>query len=192
MHCSLPMQLTVKNMVCPRCISAVEAIISSLQLTDASVILGQITLPRALTAAEKITLAHQLSLQGFELIDDHKSQLIEQIKTIVITEIHHKPGPLQQNWPALLAQQIAHDYKYISQLFSSVMGITLEQYIIRQKTEKAKELIIYDQLSVKEIAYLLGYSSTAHLGNQFKQVTGMTPGQFKKQGSLHRKPIDSW
>ena len=144
-------------------------------------------------APEKLTeIDHLLTRHGFERIDDKKSLLLEQIKATVIDTIHHRDHfEMNINWSHFLSEKLAYDYSYLSNLFSSVTGITLEQYIIRQKIEKVKEYLFYDELSVKEIAFKLGYSSVAHLSAQFKKVTGLTPTAFKESRETgNRKPLD--
>lgn len=127
---------------------------------------------------------------GFERFDDKKNRIIQIVKNIVIENLHHNEGEINHNWSELVASQLDYEYNYISNLFSSIEGITLEQYIIRQKIEKVKELLFYDELSLKEIAWKLGYNSAAYLSNQFKKVTGITPGQFRKQLNKKRKHLD--
>ncbi len=131
---------------------------------------------------------------GFERIDDRKARLIESLKNKVIQMIHHTDRvDLKVNWSSLLSEELHYEYNYLSNLFSSVEGITLEQYIIRQKIEKVKELLFYDELNLSEIANRLGYSSVAHLSAQFKKVTGFTPSEMKKSRNIdqNRKPLDS-
>jgi AraC family transcriptional regulator len=131
---------------------------------------------------------------GFERIDDRKARLIEAIKKKVIQTIHHSSKvDLKTNWSSVLAEELHYDYNYLSNLFSSVEGITLEQYIIRQKIEKAKELLFYDELNLSQIASQLGYSSVAHLSSQFKKVTGFTPSELKKSRNVEssRRTLDS-
>lgn len=131
---------------------------------------------------------------GFERIDDRKSRLIESIKNKVIQKIHHTDTIDRKfNWSTVLSEELHYEYNYLSNLFSSVEGVTLEQYIIRQKIERAKELLFYDELSLSEIADRLGYSSVAHLSGQFKKITGFTPSDLKKSRNLdqNRKPLDS-
>jgi AraC-like DNA-binding protein len=127
---------------------------------------------------------------GFELIDDKRSKLIEQIKTYIIETVQYKEEPRQKRFSELLSQHLHHDYSYLSKLFSEVEGITIEQYVINQKIEKVKELLLYDELSLSQIAFQLGYSSTAHLSAQFKKLTGFTPSQFKQMGVQSRKALD--
>lgn len=180
-------------MVCPRCIKAVHQIFDQLKLETEEVCLGGATLPKELSEQQLVELDLRLARDGFERISDKKSQLLESIKTTVIETIHHQNHfNFNVNWSDFLAEQLNHDYHYLSTLFSSVTGITLEQFIIKQKIEKVKELLIYDQLSAKEIAFKLGYSSVAHLSAQFKKVTGMTPSAFKQSRNLDgRRSLDS-
>ena len=131
---------------------------------------------------------------GFERIDDRKARLIESVKSKIIQMIHHSDKVnMKFNWSDVLAEELHYEYNYLSNLFSSVEGITLEQYIIRQKIEKVKELLFYDELSLSEIADRLDYSSVAHLSSQFKKVTGFTPSELKKSREIDqsRKPLDS-
>ncbi len=124
------------------------------------------------------------------MIDDRRSKTIEKIKTFIINAVHYTEEQPHKNFSELLSQHLQHDYSYLSKLFSEVEGITLEQYTIQQKIEKVKELIIYDELSLSQIAFQLGYSSTAHLSAQFKKITGLTPTHFKKPGDKQRKSLD--
>lgn len=185
--------LTIKNMVCPRCISAVAQVMSALEIKVKNIRLGAVELEGELLDEKTLTQLDQMLFErGFERIDDKKSQLLERIKTLIIEAIHHQDHfQLAINWSDYLSEKLNYDYQYLSTLFSSVLGVTLEQYIIKQKVEKVKEHLHYDQLAMKEIAFKLGYSSVAHLSSQFKKVTGMTPSEFKKGNSaIGRKPID--
>lgn len=186
------MNLHIRNMVCNRCIAAVEQVFEELKLKDVRVSMGVATIEeKQLTATKEAQLKAKLTALGFELIDDKKSKLIESIKNIIIKKIHHEDLS-EQNlaWSGIISKELNYEYKYLSRLFSSVEGITIEQYIILQKTEKVKELIVYDELTLSEIAWKLGYSSVAHLSNQFKKVTGMPPKDFKRIGTQRRKPLD--
>lgn len=175
-------------MVCQRCITAVTSLIQDHHYNIESITLGEINLKQDITEKEKNALAIDLQKIGFELIDDKNSRLIIQIKKLIIDQIHHLINQPKTNWSDFIGESLNHDYKYLSRLFSSIEGLTIEQYIIRQKIEKAKELIFYDELNLSEIANRLDYSSVAHLSGQFKKITGMTPSIFKKNGV--RKPID--
>ena len=186
------MRLFIKNMVCQRCILAVKSEAEKLGILNAEISLGQMKFHKAEPDAqvmEKFKLA--LRNLGFEIIDDKRSRLIEQVKNIVIEKIHHNQDELRNNWSEIIAAELHYEYNYISNLFSSVEGITIEQYIIRQKIEKVKELLFYDELTLTEISYRMGYSSAAYLTNQFKKVSGMTPGQFRKLLFKNRSPIDN-
>jgi AraC family transcriptional regulator len=135
-----------------------------------------------------------LESEGFELLDDRNSQTIAQIKKLVVNEIHHAADkkPETMNFSDFLARETGHEYSQLSKLFSSVEGITIEKYIIAQKIERVKELLVYNELSFSEIAWQMGYSSTQHLSNQFKQVTGLTPTLFKTERQTHkRKHLDA-
>lgn len=143
-----------------------------------------------LTKEQQVKLADVLRAVGFQLIDDKRSKLIEQIKTFIIDTIHYKEEQPKKNFSELIAKHLHHDYSYLSNLFSEVEGITIEQYIINQRIEKVKELLMYGELSLSQIAFELGYSSTAHLSNQFKKLTGLTPSKFKQMGRHSRQSLD--
>ena len=177
-------------MVCPRCITAVSAILDKLAIPYKIIKLGEVYLERKPDEATKKVLAEELINSGFSLINDRKSQLIEQMKSLVIERIHHSNESLDIKWPEYINRMLHLDYKYLSSLFSSVESITFEQYIINQKIELVKELIAYDELSLSEIAFQMNYSSPAYLSNQFKKVTGMNPSQFKKRIVKNRKSLD--
>lgn len=184
------MKVYVKNMVCHRCILAVETILDNLNLNYKGVILGEIELQDTLKDDERNRLSQKLQQIGFELIDDKKHQVIERIKSLIITHIHHDKELLKVNLSDFLSSELGYEYNYLSNLFSDVEGTTIEKYVILQKIEKVKELIVYDELSLKEIASQLGYSSVAYLSNQFKKVTGLTPSHFKSIGQQKRVPLD--
>ena len=178
-------------MVCNRCIAAVKAVLEKQELDILSIGLGEVEISGTqLDPARKNGLADELLSTGFELIDDRRSRIIEKIKNVVINHIHHSESSLKYKYSEVISGELHYDYPYLSNLFSEVEGITIEQYIIRQKTEKIKEYIVYDELSLSEIADKMGYSSVAHLSSQFKKVTGFTPGYFKKTGAANRKPLD--
>lgn len=177
-------------MVCPRCISAISNILKQLEIPYVSIKLGEVKLVSALNSNIKSGLSQSLQNSGFSLIDDRKSQLIEQMKTLVVDKIHYSPEGLDLKWADYISQNLHLDYKYLSSLFSSVESITFEQYIINHKIERIKELIVYDELTLSEIAFKLNYSSVSYLSNQFKKVTGMTASQFKKSVDKNRKSLD--
>ena len=185
--------LYIKNMVCDRCIMVVKNELEKLGISPASVSLGEAQLHEDVSAELQNKIDQSLSAVGFERIDDRKGRLIESIKKKIIALIHHADHVDRKfNWSDILSDALHYDYNYLSNLFSSVEGITLEQFIIRHKIEKAKELLFYDELTLSEIAHRLGYSSVAHLSAQFKKVTGFTPSELKKSRQLDRlrKPID--
>lgn len=187
-------ELYIKNMVCQRCILVVRQELVKLGLEPVMVDLGSVKLTEGLSEAIKSELSARLRSQGFELLDDAKTRLIERIKNIIISKIHHEEIlDIKVNWSDLLVDQIHQDYNSLSTLFSTLEGITLEQYIIRQKIERVKELLFYDELNLSEISYKLGYSSVQHLSTQFKKITGETPSHYKKSrtGENSRKPLDS-
>jgi AraC-like DNA-binding protein len=155
-----------------------------------SITLGEVELSVALSEEEKAILNLDLQKFGFELIDDKRSRLISQIKSIIIEWVHQYNCKLPTNLSDHLSAKLLHDYSYLSNLFSETEGTTIEKYYIAQKIEKVKELLVYDQLSLSEISHLLNYSSVAHLSSQFKKVTGLTPSHFKNIKVLKRKPLD--
>lgn len=183
--------LHIKNMVCGRCIRVVNEELEKLGLHIHHTELGKVEVADSLRAEQVNTTRSVLENSGFELLDDKKAKIIGQIKTFVINKVHYnhdKPDAL--NFSELLEREMGMDYSYLSTLFSSVEGITIEKYMIHQKIGRVKELLVYDELSLSEIAFKLGYSSVAHLSSQFKKVTGLTPGSFKYIQDEKRKPLD--
>ena len=144
-----------------------------------------------LSSARKQKLDKELARLGFEIIDDKYAREMERIKNLVIDVIQNQDlSERKPQWPELITGAIPYEYKYISRLFSALEGFSIEQYIIRQKIEKVKELIVYDEISLSEIAWRLGYSSVAHVSSQFKKVTGMSPSEFRETGVAARKALD--
>lgn len=185
-----PEILHIKNMVCDRCIMAVKNILEQQGLQALSVELGLAILSGQITEKQRRTLKQSLEAWGFELIDDKRSQLIEQIKNTIIELVHYNNNELKTNLSDYLASKLNRDYSSLSKLFSEATNTTIEKYLIAQKIERVKELLVYDELSLSEIADLLNYSSAAYLSAQFKSVTGLTPGHFKKIKENKRKPLD--
>ena len=187
--------LYIKNMVCNRCIMVVKQELERQGLHPEKVTLGEASVREDnLSDDQQDRLDSGLINLGFERIDDRKARLIESIKNKIIQMIHHTDKvDLKFNWSDVLSEEVHYEYNYLSNLFSSVEGITLEQYIIRQKIERVKELLFYDELNLSEIADKLGYSSVAHLSGQFKKITGLTPSEMKKSRDIdqNRKPLDS-
>ena len=183
--------LFIKNMVCNRCIMVVQNELDKFDLEVKNIRLGEVILDKEPTTKEKDKLEKALILLGFEVIDDRKSLIIEKIKNIIIDLVHHQDNDTKKNISDILSSKLHHDYNYLSNLFSEVEGTTIEKYFIAQKIEKVKELLVYDELSLSEIAFRLNYSSVAYLSNQFKKVTGLTPSHFKQIKADKRKPLDS-
>lgn len=182
--------LYIKNMVCRRCVMAVEDLLERLGLHPVSIDLGSASIEEDITPEMKGRIAAELEKIGFELIDDRKSRLIEQIRSEVIRLVHYSGEGIRTNLSDYLSSKLNRDYGYLSKLFSEVSGTTIEKYFIAQKIERAKELLAYGELSLNEIADLLGYSSAAYLSAQFKSVTGLTPSYFRKGKRGMRKPLD--
>lgn len=180
----------IKNMVCNRCIMVVQNELKKLNLDVQSVGLGRVDLNTPINKEEMQKLEKALVSLGFELIDDRKSKIIESIKNTIIDLVHQQEDQIKVNLSDLLSSKLKLDYGYLSSLFSQVEGITIEKYFILQKIEKVKELLVYDELSLSEIAYRLNYSSVAYLSNQFKKITGLTPSHFKQIKEQKRKPLD--
>jgi AraC-like DNA-binding protein len=169
-------------MVCHRCKLAVENELTKIGLTPLQIELGEVVLKEdALSKEQEEQLSADLEAIGFELLDDKRKKLIEKIKTLIVESVHYNKHPENKNYSDLIAQQLHHDYSYLSKLFSETEGITIEQFIINQKIEKVKELLVYDEMNLSEIAFELNYSSVAHLSSQFKKITGITPSKFKKK-----------
>ena len=180
----------IKNMVCDRCIMVVQNELEKLGLDAKNIKLGEVILSKEITSLEKENLSKTLEPLGFEVIDDKKGRIIEKIKNIIIDLVHHQDSAVKTNLSDVLSDKLHHDYNYLSNLFSEVEGTTIEKYFIAQKVEKVKELLVYDELLLSEIANRLNYSSVAYLSNQFKKVTGLTPSHFKQIKEDKRKPLD--
>ncbi len=186
------MELLVKNMVCDRCIRTVREELEKTGLKVSEIELGRVVIDGEPDEKLMETIRTILTRNGFELIDDKKAALVDHIRKLIIEEVQHLKGnkPEHMNFSEYLAQKIGYDYSYISHLFSSETDQTIEQYIIAQRIEKVKEWLSYNEMTISEIAWKLGYSSVAHLSNQFKKATGMTPAAYKSGGSLPRIALD--
>jgi len=184
------MRLYVKNMVCNRCIMVVKNEFEKLGYAPLAVQLGEVEIKEELSSAQITEIDNRLKEFGFELIDNTKSRIIEKIKTSIVQLIHHSNEDVKVNYSQYIESQLNKDYVYLSGLFSEVEGTTIEKYIIHQKIEKVKELLVYDELTLSEIAYQMGYSNVAYLSSQFKKVTGLTPSHFKQVKENKRKPLD--
>lgn len=188
----MPTIVLVKNMVCHRCILSVEDILQNESIPFQKVIFGEIDLNEALSPGQKDRLIKRFAAVGFELIDNHSTALIEKIKQLVIKRARNETGEMENHIKLshYLSGSVNHEYTYISSLFSAVEGRTIENYFIEQRIEKAKELLVYGQLTLSQIAFDLEYSSVAHLSAQFKKITGLTPTYFKEIGVARRKALD--
>lgn len=178
-------------MVCPRCISAVELILKSEEIPFHKVELGEVNLNEPLSNQQRERLEKQLLVLGFELIDNRRQVMVDKIKKTVMIYLDGMGDGEKKKLSAVVSAELLHEYTYLSDLFSTVEGLTIESYLIRLRIEKAKEWLVYGELTLSEIAWRLGYSSVQHLSNQFKKVTGLTPTHFKQIGAGKRLAIDS-
>lgn len=177
-------------MVSNRCKMAVKEELNKLGLHFIVVDLGEVEIMEELTLDQHDGLKTALLKSGLELMDDKKSILIEKIKNVITEMIHYSDDAVKVNYSFFISEKLGYDYTYLSNLFSMVKGITIQQYIIMHKIEMAKELLLYDELNLTEISYKLHYSSVAHLSNQFKKITGLSPSQFKQLKDYKRSPIE--
>lgn len=184
------MTIFVKNMVCDRCIRAVRQAAEAAGLHPLDVELGEVNLAEPPAPEQLARFRETLRAAGFELLDDKRQQLVGRIKAAVVDLVHRRNDDRKVNLSDFLTEKLARDYGSLSALFSEVEGTTIEQFLIRQKVERVKELLVYDELSLSEIADLLHYSSVAHLSSQFKKVTGLTPSHFKRIREQKRVPLD--
>jgi AraC family transcriptional regulator len=184
--------LMVKNMVCNRCVLSVEDILKRESIPFHQVTVGEIHLCDKLPEAKRQLLKGQLEKIGLELIDSHMGGLIEKIKQLVIKKARNEVGDKgrKEKLSSYLVSHLHHEYTYLSTLFSDTEGRTIENFFIHHRIEKAKELLVYGQLNLSEIAFELDYSSVAHLSGQFKKITGLTPSHFKEIGTAKRKTLD--
>ncbi|MBC7946880.1 MAG: helix-turn-helix domain-containing protein [Chitinophagaceae bacterium] len=184
------MKLYIKNMVCIRCKMVVKEELTKLGVPYTTVELGEAEIRESLTPEQTALFRIALLKSGLELMDDKKSVLIEKIKNIIIELVHYSEEPLIVKFSEYLAQKLHHDYTYMANLFSEVQGTTIEKFIIAHRIERVKELLVYDELSLTEIAYQMHYSSVSHLSNQFKKVTGLTPSHFKSLKDKRRSMLE--
>ena len=184
------MKLFVKNMVCHRCILAVEQILVDMKYTAVEIKLGEVEIKETLGDQALLKLTEKLEAIGFELLNDKERQLVAQIKALLVALLQEEYFALETPLSTYLASELNREYLNLTQLFSQMESTTIEQYFIKLKIEKVKELLVYDELSLKEIAFRLNYSSVAHLSTQFKKITGMTPTEFKQVTTPHRRQLD--
>lgn len=191
LYCKLKkMTIYIKNMVCSRCKMVVKTILEKLGLHPVQVELGEVTLQENDISDIKEQLKQELQSFGFDLLDNKKTKTIEKIKNRIVDLVQNKNSNLQITLSDYLVQELHQDYSALSNLFSQVEGITIEKYYIIQKIEKVKELLVYDELSLSEIAFQLNYSSVGYLSNQFKKVTGLTPSHFKSMQTIKRRSLE--
>lgn len=184
------MKLYIKYMVSLRCKMMVKEELKKLGLHFIVVDLGEIDIMEDITLDQRKALKIGLLESGLELMDDKKAVLIEKIKNVIIEMVHYSDELPKTNYSDYISEKLNHDYTYLSNIFSEVKGITIQQFIIVHKIERAKELLLYDELNLTEISYKLNYSSVAHLSNQFKKITGLTPSHFKQLKDKRRNPIE--
>ena len=177
-------------MVCIRCKMVVKAELAKLGLHYVTVDLGEVEILENITPAQTEQFKEALLKSGLELMDDKKSVLIQMIKNVIVELVHYSTEPLAINFSEYLSQKLNHNYTYLANLFSEVQGTTIEQFLITHKIERVKELLVYDELNLTEIAYLLHYTSVSHLSTQFKKVTGLTASHFKQLKDKRRSMLD--
>jgi YesN/AraC family two-component response regulator len=178
------MKIYIQNMVCIRCKMVVKSELEKLGLHHISVDLGEVEILEDLSTEQLDQLNSALKKTGLELMDDKKSILVEKVKAAIIELVHYTDEQIKSNLSDYLSEKLDYNYTYLANLFSEVKGTTIEQFYLSHKIEKVKELLVYDELNLTEIAWKLHYSSVAHLSNQFKKMTGLTPTHFK---NLRRK-----
>lgn len=185
------MKLYIKYMVSLRCKLVVKSEMQKLGLHYTSIELGMVETLEDLTEELKQQLKSNLAVSGLELLDDVKSILVDKVKNVIIEMIHYSDEVPKVNYSDYISKILGYDYTYLSNLFSEVKGITIQHFIISHKIERAKELILYNEMNLTEISYILHYSSVAHLSNQFKKVTGMSPSYFKKLGKKRKGNLEN-
>lgn len=178
-------------MVCIRCKMVVKDELAKLGLHYTTVELGEVEVQENISTNQRNQFKIALLKSGLELMDDKKSVLIQKVKNVIIELVHYSEEPLKVKFSEFLSQQLNHDYTYLANLFSEVQGTTIEKFLITHKIERVKELLVYDELSLTEIAYRMHYSSVAHLSNQFKKVTGLTPSHFKQLKDKRRSMLEN-
>lgn len=184
-------EILIKNMVCPRCIKVVKESIEKIDLEVLSIQLGRATIKNSKGPIDLISIKRILEAEGFELLENKNSILVEKIKSSMIDLIYNQRiENVKIKFSDFISKETGKDYHYLSTVFSSVQKVTIERYFILQKIERAKELLSYNELSLGEIALKLGYSSISHFSNQFKRIIGVSPIQFRRDGSQNREFID--
>jgi AraC-like DNA-binding protein len=185
------MRLYIKYMVSLRCKMIVKEELEKLGLHAMVIDLGMVEIPEEITEAQREQLRENLKHSGLELLEDKKGIIIERIKSVINEMIHYSDEVPRVNYSDYISEKLGYDYTYLSNIFSEVKGITIQQFIIMHKIERVKELLLYDELSLTEISYKLHYSSVAHLSNQFKKVTGLSPSYYKQLKHLRRENLQN-
>lgn len=186
------MKLYIKYMVSLRCKMVVKDELAKLEIHAAVVDLGMVEILEEISNEDGETLRINLLKSGLELMEDKKSILIEQIKGVIIEMIHYSDEALKVNYSDYISEKLNYDYTYLSNIFSEVKGITIQQFIIINKIERVKELLLYNELNLTEISYMLNYSSVAHLSNQFKKITGLSPSFYKQLKSKRNSNLENF
>ncbi|HCQ13722.1 AraC family transcriptional regulator [Flavobacterium sp.] len=184
------MKLYIKYMVSTRCKMVVKDELKKMGIHFVMVDLGEVEIMENISDVKRAQLKAALLTSGLELMDDKRAVLIEKIKNVIIEMVHYTDELPKVNYSDYISEKLNHDYTYLSNIFSEVKGITIQQFIIVHKIERAKELLLYDEMNLTEISYVLNYSSVAHLSNQFKKVTGLSPSHFKQLKDKRRCPIE--
>jgi AraC-like DNA-binding protein len=184
------MKIYIQNMVSQRCKMMVMTELGKLGLNHRSIELGEVELQNPISEAERSSLGEELHKSGLELMDDKRAMLIEKIINLVVELVHYSTEPPQEPFSKTLFKHLKQDYRKLAEVFSKTKGVTIEHFIILHKVERIKELIIYDELNITEISYKLHYSSVAHLSNQFRQITGLTPSAFKFLAKRTRQNLE--
>lgn len=184
------MKIYIKNMVCIRCQMVVKAELEKIGLHYVDVKIGEANIIENILPEQMQQLDYALRKSGLQLMDDKRSILVEKIKSAIIELVHYTDEQIKVNLSDFLSDKLNHNYTYLSNLFSEVKGTTIEKFYLVHKIEKVKELIVYDELNITEIAHKMHYSSVAHLSNQFKKITGLTPSHFKKLRNKRRGPLE--
>ncbi|QDH81290.1 helix-turn-helix transcriptional regulator [Echinicola soli] len=185
------MRLFIKYMVSLRCKMLVREELSKLGFQNFLVELGTVEIREEMSAEQRDQFGKNLLKSGLELLEDKKSILIEKIKNLIVEMVHYEDELPKTNYSDYISEKLGYDYTYLANIFSEVKGVTIQQYIILHKIERIKELLLYDELSLSEISYKLHYSSAAHLSNQFKKITGLTPSYYKKLKQKRDKNLEN-
>ena len=184
------MKLHIRNMVSNRCKMIVRSELEKLGIHYIFLDLGEVEIMESLSVEQQVQLNNGLKESGLSLIDDRKSVLIERIKNIIIELVHYSEGQLKINFSDYLSEKLNYDYTYLANLFKETQGTTIEHFLLSHKIERVKEFLVYDELNITEISFRMNYSSVAHLSNQFKKITGLTPSHYKHL-KLKRSPLEN-